>query len=225
MQQTESTSTTLTTTTSTQYVILGLYGELAPTTVSELVALSSGNFLSPCTPATTKNTARETLEGKRVYSACVSDIDEGASYEGSSVWRVVKGERVDFGALRGKWLGRQEPSFPDDGMGVGVGVGQRGAVSVSKGGGGGYGFTITPNNGPARSLSTHVVVGRVMEGFGALDSWNGVGVVKSGIGGGGLGGLRDKPSRECRYGSAASGCSEYKPLKKMEIVDVAVRQA
>lgn len=160
-----------------------------------------------------------------MYSACLADVDEGASYEGSTVWRVVKGERVDLGALRGKWLGRQEPGFPDDGMGVGVGVGRRGAVSVSKGGEGGFGFTITPSDTPAKTLSNHVVVGRVVEGYDALDSWNEVAVVKSGIGGGGLGGLRDKPSRECRYGSQATGCSEYKPLKKMELVDVAVRQA
>ena len=71
-------------------------------------------------------------------------------------------------------------------------------------------------------MKQHVVVGRVMEGFDALATWNEAVVVKSGIGGGSL---RDKPSRECRYGSAATGCTDYKPLKKMEVVDVAVRKA
>ena len=46
------------------------------------------------------------------------------------MWRVVKGERVDLGAVRGKWLGREEPHFVDEGMGIGVGVGEKGGESM-----------------------------------------------------------------------------------------------
>ncbi|GMH65766.1 hypothetical protein TrST_g205 [Triparma strigata] len=199
---------------------IGLY-DFAPNTSNELVQLFSGNFMSSCTPPTKRSTDRENLEARRAYSNCQSGMELGVTYEGSTVWRVAKDERIDFGAVRGKFIGRKEPEFAD--LGTGLSVKRRGAVSVVKGGSAGFTFTVTPVEGGGNSLGGDaVVVGQVVEGFETLDKLNNIGVVKSGIG---SPKLRDKPSRECRYGGKESNCSQYKPLRKTEITQIQVKKA
>ncbi|GMH99147.1 hypothetical protein TrLO_g6893 [Triparma laevis f. longispina] len=206
-------------------ITIGLYGSFAPSTVAELVELSSGEFMrgveGSCNPPTKRSTDRENLEARRAYAGCKSNIDDGVTYEGSQVWRVAKDERIDFGAVRGKFIGRKEPSFADGG--IGLSVKNKGAVSVVQGGTAGFTFTITPVEGGGKSLGGDaVVVGQVVDGFDALEMLNNVGVVKSGIG---SPKLRDKPSRECRYGGKESNCSQLKPLRKTEIARIQVAKA
>lgn len=205
------------------YLTLGMYGSVAPASVASVLQLASGTYLANCVPSPARSTAREALEGRRAVASCEASRGEGAGYDGSTLWRVVKDERIDVGAVRSKFLGREEPAFPDEGMGVGVGVDAKGAVSVIKGGGGGFGFSITPTTGPHPSLAKHVVIGHVVEGLDSLAALNEVGVRKPSFGSGGE--LRDKPSRECRYGSYETGCTDYKPLQKWELVDVSVKKA
>ena len=72
----------------------------------------------------------------------------GVNYDYSTVWRVVKDERIDVGAISGRFIAREPPNFKD--IKIGLAHDAVGVVSVRRGDNGGYGLKIFPgtnNNG------------------------------------------------------------------------------
>mmetsp|Transcript_14073 Transcript_14073/g.20107 ORF Transcript_14073/g.20107 Transcript_14073/m.20107 type:complete len:380 (+) Transcript_14073:121-1260(+) len=232
---------------------IGLFGKDAPQPVSILTQLASkkGYTDAPCKPREIRNLQREQLEANRVYNACTQDTANGlgVNYESSTIWRILSNQRIDMGAVEGKFLSRLSPDFQSfhdydtnhtdnhnnllthDALGV---------VSVRKGTDGGFGFTIymgtanTNNNYHDPIVDdlnrNHIVVGRVMpESMKLLQRINQSPVVKSNtisINNDNynviINNLKSKPSRACRYGSSELYCNEYKPLKKIIVTKCVV---
>mmetsp|Transcript_13528 Transcript_13528/g.29410 ORF Transcript_13528/g.29410 Transcript_13528/m.29410 type:complete len:341 (-) Transcript_13528:200-1222(-) len=200
-------------------ITIGLFGNDAPQPVSILKqVVTKEGYKSKCKPLDTSRTLqKEQLEANKVYNSCLDTEDSvGVNYDYSSVWRVIKDERVDVGAVSGKYIARESPTFEDAQSGLTHDA--AGVVSVRRGNDGGYGFTIFPGTGDASTLDEdNIVVGRVIEGMDVVDRLNALPAVKSA----GLkltGGSQDKkyaPSRGCRYGGSEYYCSENKPLKKV----------
>lgn len=161
------------------------------------------------------------------------------TYDLSTVWRVIKDERIDLGAVSGKFVSREPPIFevPSSETVVidgGLKHDREGVVSVRKGGDGGFGFMIFPGDGGGGNGSKgatmqldedNIIVGQVISGMDVVRQLNSLPVVRStgaslgSLMGGGGGGAsqRSAPSRACRYGGSESYCSEFKPLKKILI--------
>lgn len=198
-------------------IVVGLFGKDAPQPVSVLKQLvTRGGYKSKCKPLDTSRTfQKEQLEANKVYNSCLeNESTVGVNYEYSTVWRVVKDERIDVGAVSGKFVARENPNFEDRRSGLTHDA--AGVVSVRRGDEGGYSFAIFPGGGsPATLDEENVVVGRVMEGMDVVAKLNEVPVVKNA--GAKLGGGKAKaaPSRGCRYGGSELFCSEDKPLKKI----------
>jgi cyclophilin family peptidyl-prolyl cis-trans isomerase len=144
----------------------------------------------------------------------------GVNYDYSTVWRVIPNQRIDIGAVTGKFVARENPNFisnPSILLHDAPGV-----VSVRKGNNdGGFGFTIYPGGGDATVLNEdNIVVGRVLDGMDVIQRLNEMPVVKSAgvnymaITGGPN--AKNAPSRACRYGGPMY-CNENKPLKKVLI--------
>lgn len=204
-------------------IVIGLFGNDAPQPVSILKQLvSKEGYRSKCKPLdTTRVLQKEQLEANKVYNACLENEDTvGVNYDYSSVWRVVKDERIDVGAVSGKFVAREYPLFE----GKNNLVHEYGLVSVRRGNDGGYGFTIFPGKKGSAAASIldedNVVVGRVLEGMDVVERLNAMPVVKSSavnymaLTGGAKGTVA--PSRSCRYGGDMY-CNENKPLKKVLI--------
>ena len=204
-------------------ITIGLFGKDAPQPVSVLEQLvSSSGYPAKCKPREERLLQREQLEANKVYNSCMEMQDnKGVNYDLSTVWRIVKGERIDLGAVSGKFVAREYPafegsnSFKHDAEGV---------VSVRSGNDGGFGFTIYPGTvgGGIDLDETNIVVGRVIGGMDVLRRLNQVPVVQSSAVGykalsGGDPSKRSAPSRACRYGSSELYCNEFKPLKKISI--------
>ena len=154
---------------------------------------------------------------------CIEKDILGVNYDYSSVWRIVPDQRIDVGAVSGKFVARENPTFEDAKSGLSHDM--AGVVSVRKGNDGGYGFTIFPganSNSAGSSIldEDNVVVGRVIEGMDVVEQLNGLPIVKSAgvnymaLTGGSLG--KNAPTRACRYGGPMY-CNENKPLKKVLI--------
>lgn len=165
------------------------------------------------------------------------------TYDLSTVWRVIKDERIDLGAVSGKFVSREPPIFEateqsSETVAVEVGLkhDREGVVSVRRGGDGGFGFMIYPGGGRDKGASRaamqldedNIIVGEVLDGMDVVRQLNEVPVVRSAgaslgnIMGGGAASQRSAPSRACRYGGSESYCSEFKPLKKILISDSGV---
>lgn len=204
-------------------IVIGLFGNDAPQPVSILKQLvSKEGYRSKCKPLdTTRLLQKEQLEANKVYNACLENEDTvGVNYDYSSVWRVVKDERIDVGAVSGKFVAREFPLFE----GKNNLVHEYGLVSVRRGNDGGYGFTIFPGQKGSAAAAVldedNVVVGKVLEGMDVVERLNAMPVVKSSavnymaLTGGAKGTVA--PSRSCRYGGDMY-CNENKPLKKVLI--------
>ena len=152
-------------------------------------------------------------EANKVYNNCIEGEDTvGVNYDYSSVWRVVKDERIDLGAISGKFIARENPTFEDAKSGLTHDA--AGVVSVRRGDDGGYGFTISASKGNNPTLDEdNVVVGRVVEGMDVVERLNALPVVKSALAGGQK--AKAAPSRGCRYGGSEYFCNENKPLNKV----------
>ena len=172
-------------------------------------------YKSKCKPLDTSRTfEKEQLEANKVYNNCIEKEDTvGVNYEYSTVWRVVSNERLDIGAVSGKFIAREPPNFEDKQSGLKHD--EKGVVSVRRGNESGYGFTIFPGGNNAQTLDEeNVVVGRVIEGMDVVDKLNSIPVVKNTLAGNKK---KTAPSRACRYGGNELFCNEQKPLKKVTL--------
>ena len=211
-------------------IVIGLFGDDSPQPVSVLKKLvTRGGFPSKCKPldVESRTLEKERLEARKVYNSCLETEDtRGVNYDYATVWRVVKDERIDLGAVSGRFVARESPTFVDGPASSGGGArlthDAPGVVSVRRGDGGGFGFTIYPGTGPSSSSSSsldvgNIVVGRVVGGMDVVGRLNDVTVVRSAGAALSSGGreLRGTPSRGCRYGGSEYFCNENKPLRKV----------
>jgi len=199
-------------------IVIGLFGNDAPQPVSILKqVVTPQGYKSKCKPLdSTRTFEKEQLEANKVYNNCIEKEDTvGVNYEYSTVWRVVNNERLDIGAVSGKFIAREPPNFEDKQSGLKHD--EKGVVSVRRGNESGYGFTIFPR-GNAQAAQTldeeNVVVGRVIEGMDVVDKLNSIPVVKNTLAGNKK---KTAPSRACRYGGNELFCNEQKPLKKVTL--------
>jgi len=204
-------------------IVIGLFGNDSPQPVSVLKQLvTKEGYRSKCKELdTTRLLQKEQLEANKVYNACLENEDTvGVNYDYSSVWRIVKDERIDVGAVSGKFVARENPLFEaKNKLSHDYGV-----VSVRRGDDGGYGFTIFPGKKGSSAAAVldedNIVVGRVLEGMDVVERLNDMPVVKSSslnymaLTGGAKGTVA--PSRACRYGGPMY-CNENKPLRKVLI--------
>jgi cyclophilin family peptidyl-prolyl cis-trans isomerase len=206
-------------------IVIGLFGKDAPNTVSKIKNLvTSQGLATPCRPKAERSLQREQLEANQVYNSCKEDESRGINLLYSTVWRIIKDERIDVGAVSGKFVAREFPDFQEDGSTFKHDA--PGVVSVRRGNEGGFGFTIYPGNGEdARFLDEeHIVVGKVIEGMDVVRQLNEAPVIASSkFSYMGLTGQTTKsaPTRACRYGGPMY-CNENKPLIKLSIVNAGI---
>ena len=196
-------------------IVIGLFGNDSPQPVSILKqVVTPQGYKSKCKPLdTTRTFEKEQLEANKVYNNCIEKEDTvGVNYEYSTVWRVVNNERLDIGAVSGKFIAREPPNFEDKQSGLKHD--EKGVVSVRRGNESGYGFTIFPGGNAQTLDQENVVVGRVIEGMDVVDKLNSIPVVKNTLAGNKK---KTAPSRACRYGGNELFCNEQKPLKKVTL--------
>lgn len=195
-------------------IVIGLFGNDAPQPVSILKELvTKEGYKSKCKPLdTTRVLQKEQLEANKVYNMCIETEDTvGVNYDYSTVWRVIENERIDVGAVSGKFIARENPNFEDKQSGLKHD--RAGVVSVRRGDESGYGFTIYPGSGSSSTLDEdNIVVGKVIEGMDVVQKLNSMPVVKNALAGNKV---KNAPSRACRYGGSELFCNEQKPLKKV----------
>ncbi|KAL3784942.1 hypothetical protein ACHAW5_003622 [Stephanodiscus triporus] len=206
-------------------IVIGLFGNDSPQPVSVLKGLvTTSGYPSRCKPLDDDRTLeKERLEARKVYNSCLeTENTRGVNYDYSTVWRVIKDERIDLGAVSGKFVARESPNFVDGPGNARMRHDAPGVVSVRRGDGGGFGFTIYPGGGDDASSASsldedNIVVGRVLEGMDVVKKLNDVTVVRSAgamLSSGGRE-LKGMPSRGCRYGGSEYFCNENKPLRKV----------
>lgn len=196
-------------------ILLGLFGKEAPVACSIFYALAEGTLSAPCRDPSDASDSqalqRETLVKRGVQRQCLADEAKPVSYSGSSVWRIIKGQRIDFGSVQGKFASRQAPSTPIT-ESNGLSHDRPGLLSVPRGGGV-FDFTITLASLPELD-STNIVIGEVLGDRAALDYLSDLPVVQ--YYGQGQGSETSR-SKQCYYGSGDTFCSQLKPLKKVSI--------
>ncbi|KAL3792398.1 hypothetical protein ACHAWO_000979 [Cyclotella atomus] len=203
-------------------IVIGLFGNDAPQPVSILKQLvSKEGYKSKCKPLdTSRLLQKDQLEANKVYNSCLENEDTyGVNYDYSSVWRVLPNQRIDVGAVTGKFVARENPNFEDTKLNT-LKHDSPGVVSVRRGNDGGYGFTLYPGGDESILNEDNIVVGRVIEGLDVVQKLNEIPIVKSaGVNYMALTGgpnAKNAPSRACRYGGPMY-CNENKPLKKVLI--------
>ena len=190
----------------------------APVAATTFEALAGGRYEAPCDTGTDEAAekealARSALTKKSVARACRMEEDVPVSYDRSQVWRVVKGKRIDAGAVVGKFARRRPPYYPP-GEAASLRHDAPGLLSVRREGGG-FDFSITLAAQPDMDTDS-LVIGKVLKGMDVLQEISELPTVKAadifGQGEGSSGGSRAKA---CYYGSTNSFCSQLKPLKKV----------
>lgn len=207
-------------------LVVGLFGKEAPASVQKIKQLVSNNGLpAPCKPRAQRSLQKEQLEANKVYNSCIESEDSGVTLLYSTVWRIRPGERIDVGAVTGKFVARQYPNFVEDTTNnSGLRHDSPGVVSVRVGDESGFGFTVYPGGGdPSLLDSEHIVVGKVEPGesMETVDWLNAVPVVTtSSVNYMALTGAKQSvaPDRSCRYGGPMY-CNENKPLVKLTVRD------
>ena len=124
----------------TDRIVIGLFGKDEPSAVNTVLQIVSPSGIpAKCKPKAERILEREQLEANKVYNTCKASEDIGVTYDLSSVWRIIKDERIDVGAVSGRFIARENPTF--DGNRI-LRHDFPGAVSVRKGSDGGFGLTI-----------------------------------------------------------------------------------
>ena len=214
----------------TKRIVIGLFGKEAPSCVAKLKKLVSGGLPAPCRPRAERTLQKEQLEANKVYNSCKESEDLGVNLQYSTIWRIIKDERIDMGAVSGRFVAREftewnednaagEPKLKHDAPGV---------VSVRRGSDSGFGFTVYPGDGTENSDQLnrdHIVVGRVLDGMAVVRELNEIPVISSAkvnymaLTGGPK--TSTAPDRSCRYGGPMY-CNENKPLVKLSITQTGV---
>jgi cyclophilin family peptidyl-prolyl cis-trans isomerase len=208
-------------------VVIGLFGSEAPQSVDKIKKLMSAKGLpAPCKPREERLLQREQLEANKVFNSCTEGQDKGVNYDYASIWRIIQGERIDVGAVAGRFVARESPEW-QEAQPVTLTHDRPGIVSVRKGSDSGFGFTIYPGGGgegggrAAKELDEdHIVVGQILEGMDVIQQLDATPVITSakvnymGLVGGPT--TKSAPSRSCRYGGDMY-CNENKPLIKLTI--------
>jgi cyclophilin family peptidyl-prolyl cis-trans isomerase len=209
----------------TRRIVIGLFGNEAPTSVQKLKQLMTTEGLaSPCKPKEEgRMLQREQLEANKVYNNCIEGQDRGVNYDYATIWRIIKGERIDVGAVAGRFVSRETPTWEET-KDNSLKHDRPGIISVRRGSESGFGFTIFPGtSGTANTAdlnANHIVVGEVLEGLDVIEALDNVPVITSakvnymGLTGGPT--TKSAPSRSCRYGGPMY-CNEQKPLLKLTI--------
>ena len=214
--------------TETKRIVIGLFGKDAPACTEKLKMLVTSKGLpAPCRPKAERSLQKEQLEANKVYNSCIESEEIGVSLKYSTIWRVIKNERIDMGAVTGRFVAREYPNWQEPSESPDLKHDAPGVVSVRRGNDGGFGFTIYPGNGKDAEVldEDHIVVGKVLEGMDVVQELNEVPVITSskvnymGLTGGTT--TKNAPTRACRYGGPMY-CNEYKPLIKLSISDVGV---
>jgi len=215
---------------STQRIVIGLFGKEAPQSTDKLKKLvSDAGLPAECKPKEERTLQREQLEANKVFNSCMENQDRGVNYDYAQIWRVIKGERIDFGSVAGRFVARKFPDWTETTSGSSSPLkhDRPGLVSVRRGTDSGFGFTIYPGGkGDISDLDeNHIIVGQVLEGMDVIESLNNIAVVTSAkvnymaLTGGPKN--TSAPSRACRYGGAMY-CNENKPLVKLTIYKTGV---
>lgn len=209
-------------------IVIGLFGKDAPSSVSKLKQLVFETGLpAPCRPRAERSLQKEQLEANKVYSSCKDREDIGVSLKFSSVWRVMKDERIDVGAVSGRFVARAYPVWSETKPSV-LKHDAPGIVSVRRGDDSGFGFVIYPGDGKTNTEALdedYIVVGKVIAGMDVVMDLNEVPVILSskynymGLTGGPK--TSNSPDRSCRYGGPMY-CNENKPLIKLSITDTGI---
>lgn len=204
-------------------IVIGLFGKAAPNSAEMVRQLVSSQGLpTPCRPKAQRNLQKEQLEANKVYNVCKDGEDEGVSLKYSTIWRIRKDQGIDVGAVTGKYVAREYPTFADESV---LSHNAAGLVSVRRGNDSGFGFTISPKSNPSMDKD-FIVVGQVLKGMDAIEKLNNTPVVNSASGVNYMaltGGPKttNAPDRSCRYGGPMY-CNENKPLVKLKIVDCGI---
>lgn len=213
----------------TQRLVIGLFGHDAPRSTKMLKQLvnSREGLPVPCKPKAERTLQKEQLEANKVYNTCIEQQQQGGvNYEYSQIWRVVADQRIDVGAVSGKFIAREFPDWhEDDNRESPLTHDTAGVVSVRRGKDSGFGFTIYPggNNEAARQQldRDHIVVGRV-ENLEVVAALNEVPVITSSKIGGTAVNTQVAPNRSCTYGGGQLYCNEYKPLNKLSTLSAGI---
>lgn len=213
-------------------IVIGLFGKEAPRSTKMLKQLvtttpQGGGLPAPCKPKAERTLQKEQLEANKVYNSCIDTQEKGVNYEYSQIWRIVPNERIDVGAVSGKFIAREYPTWKED-TNSGLKHDSPGIVSVRKGNDSGFGFTIYPGNNPAAAAlldEEHIVVGKV-ENLEIVQELNEVPVITSSkklnymaLTGGPT--TKSAPTRACQYGGPMY-CNENKPLIKLSTMNSGV---
>ena len=168
----------------TQRIVFGLYGKDAPRCVAQLKQLfdtTSTGFPAPCKPLQTDFLIqREQLEANKVYRSCTETVQKvGVSYAYSQIWRILPNDRIEFGAVAGKFIAREFPTWTEAPNGprnnkdyvvsASAAASSNYIMAVRRGNDSGFGFTVFANTGEQELsqnddfLDNYIVVGKVME--------------------------------------------------------------
>ena len=190
----------------TRRIVIGLFAKEAPSSVGKLVKLMSNEGLpAVCKPKEEKLLQKDQLEANKVYNSCIEGQEKGVNYDFAQIWRIIKGERIDFGSVAGRFIAREFPNW-EESKTNGLKHNVPGVVSVRRGSDSGFSFTIYPggNTSPKDLDENNIVIGQVIEGLNVIEALNETPVVKAaklnymGITGGPN--AKDAPTRACLYG-------------------------
>lgn len=202
---------------------ISLFGRDAPRCTKMLKQLISRDGLpAPCKPKAERALQKEQLEANKVYNRCLESQEKGVNYDYSTIWRIIPDQRIDVGAVSGRFIAREYPNWTEDSP-VQLRHDSPGVVSVRKGNDSGFGFTIFSggdSEAAAELDRDHIVVGKV-ENLDVIRELNQVPVITTSKQANYMaltGGPSSKsaPSRACTYGGAMY-CNEFKPLIKLSI--------
>jgi cyclophilin family peptidyl-prolyl cis-trans isomerase len=208
-------------------IVIGLFGKDSPDSAFKLKSLATQQGLTAsCRPKAERLLQKEQLEANKVFNSCKENEKQGVSLQYSTIWRVIKNERIDLGAVAGKFVARDYPDWQET-NGSALKHDAPGLVSVRRGNEGGFGFTIYPGDGVDAGYldQEHIVVGQVIEGMDVVQELNEIPVIATSklnymaLTGGAT--TKSAPTRACRYGGPMY-CNENKPLVKLSIVKTGI---